>query len=85
MRTYPSVTVLDVAALMDKVREIAERVTLAVEYVFLFTLLAGLSVLYAALQATQHERQFEGALLRALGASRRMVQHSLLAEFATLP
>lgn len=84
VRAYPSVTVLDVAALMDKVREIAERVTLAVEYVFLFTLLAGLSVLYAALQATQHERQLEGAVLRALGASRRMVQHSLLAEFATL-
>lgn len=84
VRAYPSITVLDVAALMGKVREIAERVTLAVEYVFLFTLLAGLIVLYAALQATQRERQFESALLRALGAQRRVVQRSLLAEFATL-
>ncbi|MCC7221268.1 MAG: FtsX-like permease family protein [Candidatus Contendobacter sp.] len=84
VRQYPSVTVLDVAALIDKVREIVDRVIAAVEYVFLFTLAAGLVVLYAAIQATQDERRFENAVLRTLGASRAVVRRSLLAEFATL-
>ena len=84
VRQYPSVTVLDVEALMGKVREIMDRVIVAVEYVFLFTLAAGLVVLYAAIQATQDERRFESAVLRALGARRRVVRKSLLAEFATL-
>ncbi|HRD48534.1 MAG TPA: FtsX-like permease family protein [Candidatus Contendobacter sp.] len=84
VRHYPSVTVLDVEALMTKVRDIMERVIAAVEYVFLFTLAAGLVVLYAAIQATQDERRFESAVLRTLGARRAMVRQSLLAEFATL-
>ena len=84
VRHYPSVTVLDVEALMGKVREIMDRVIAAVEYVFLFTLAAGLVVLYAAIQATQDERRFESAVLRTLGARRTVVRESLLAEFATL-
>ncbi len=84
VRQYPSVTVLDVEALMNKVREIMDRVIAAVEYVFLFTLVAGLVVLYAAIQATQDERRFESAVLRTLGARRDVVRRSLLAEFATL-
>jgi putative ABC transport system permease protein len=84
VRQYPSVTVLDVEALMSKVREIMDRVIAAVEYVFLFTLAAGLVVLYAAIQATQDERRFESAVLRTLGARRAVVRQSLLAEFATL-
>lgn len=84
VRQYPSVTVLDVEALMDKVREIMDRVIAAIEYVFLFTLAAGLVVLYAAIQATQDERRFESAVLRAVGAPRRVARASLLAEFATL-
>lgn len=84
VRQYPSVTVLDVEALMGKVREIMDRVIAAVEYVFLFTLAAGLVVLYAAIQATLDERRFESAVLRTLGARRKVVRESLLAEFATL-
>lgn len=84
VRTYPSVTVIDVEALLGKVREIIERVILAVEYVFLFTVLAGLLVLFAAIQATQDERLFESALLRTLGARQGVILQSLLAEFATL-
>ncbi len=84
VRQYPSVTVLDVEALMDKVREIMDRAISAVEYVFLFTLAAGLVVLFAAIQATQDERRFESAVLRTLGARRRVIRESLLAEFATL-
>lgn len=84
VRAHPSVTVLDIDALLSKVREIIERVVLGVEYVFLFTLAAGLAVLYAAIQATRDERRYEAALARTLGASRRVVLQGLVAEFAVL-
>lgn len=84
VRTYPGVTVLDVAALMSRVRQIMDRVVLGVEYVFAFTLLAGLLVLHAAIQATRDERVYEGALLRAMGAGRGVIRAGLLAEFAVL-
>ncbi len=84
VRRFPNVTVIDVAALMTKVRFIMDRVILAVEYVFAFTVLAGLAVLFAAIQTTQDERRYEGAVLRTLGARRGQLLRSLLAEFATL-
>lgn len=81
---FPNVTVIDVEALMNQVRRIMDRVSLAVQYVFLFTLGAGLVVLYAAVQATQHERLHEGAVLRTLGAGRRQLLLGLVGEFVTL-
>jgi len=84
VKRFPNVTVLDVDALMTQVRRIMDRMALAVEYVFVFTLLAGLAVLLAAIQATQDERRREGAVLRVLGASRRHLNLGTLAEFAAL-
>jgi len=84
VQRFPSVTIIDVEAVMTQVRSIIERVSLAVEYVFLFTLLAGLVVLYAAIQSTQDERLYEGAVLRTLGARRRVLLQGLAAEFLTL-
>jgi putative ABC transport system permease protein len=84
VREFPNVTVIDVDALLSKVRLIMERVSTAVDYVFVFTVLAGLAVLYAAIQATQDERRYEGAVLRILGARQNQLWHSLLAEFVTL-
>jgi len=84
VRAFPTVTVIDVDALMSKVREIMDRAVAGVEYVFLFTLLAGLTVLYAAVQSTLDERRYETAVLRTLGAARGRVLQGLAAEFALL-
>ncbi|MCL5669337.1 MAG: ABC transporter permease, partial [Gammaproteobacteria bacterium] len=84
VKSFPNLTVIDVAAIMTQVRAIIERVTLAVEYVFGFTLLAGFVVLYAALQATRDERLQDTALLRTLGARRRQLVAGLAAEFLLL-
>jgi putative ABC transport system permease protein len=84
VRSWPNVTLIDVDIIMKRVRGIMERVTLAVEFVFLFTILAGLAVLYAAIQANQDERRFESAVLRTLGAKKQTLLLGLLAEFATL-
>jgi putative ABC transport system permease protein len=84
VKHYPNVTVIDVEAIMSRVRGIMDRVTLAVEFIFLFSLLAGLAVLYAAIQASQDERRFESAVLRTLGARRSILLRGLFAEFITL-
>lgn len=84
VKRFPNITILDVDALMTQMRRIIGRVALAVEYVFGFTLLAGLAVLFAAIQSTQDERRREGAVLRVLGASRRHLNLGTLVEFAAL-
>ncbi len=83
-RQFPSASVLDVQPLLARVRSVIDRGVRAVEAVFLFTLVAGVLVLYAAVQASRDERAIETAVLRTLGASRRRVLRGVLAEFATL-
>ena len=83
-RQFPAITILDTGRILEQVRSITERVALAVEYVFGFTLIAGVLLLYAALESTLDERRREGAILRALGAGRGLLTRATLAEFATL-
>jgi putative ABC transport system permease protein len=83
-RTFPAVSIFDIDALLASVRSVLDKAVLAVQSVFLFTLLAGLTVLLAAVQSTRDERAFESAMLRTLGASRRTVLTGIVAEFATL-
>lgn len=84
VRAFPGITVLDVDRILAQVREIIRQGTRAVEYVFGFTLLAGIIVLVAAVQASRDERRTEIALLRTLGASRGRVRAILGAEFVAL-
>jgi putative ABC transport system permease protein len=84
MRRFPEVTAIDIDAVITQVRDVMDKVTLAVQYVFLFTLVAGVMVLFAAIQATRDERRYESAMLRTLGASRRVVLQGVAAEFSVL-
>ncbi|MGF6391944.1 ABC transporter permease [Pseudomonas plecoglossicida] len=83
-RSFPAVTILQVDALLEQLRSILAQVTLAVEYVLLFVLAAGLAVLFAGLQATLDERVRQGALLRALGAARPLLVMARRIEFGLL-
>ena len=67
IKAFPNLLVIDVATIIAQVQKMIEQVTKAVEFVFLFTLLAGLAVLYAAIISTQDERIHEAAIFRALG------------------
>jgi len=78
---FPNVTIIDTGALFRQVQSIVDRVVRAIEFLFLFTLVAGVLVLYAALLSSRDERTREAALLRALGASRRQLLRAQLAEF----
>ncbi len=83
-RAFPAVTLLQVEALLEQLRSILAQVTLAVEYVLLFVLAAGMTVLFSGLQATLDERIRQGALLRALGAERRLLVKARRIEFGVL-
>jgi putative ABC transport system permease protein len=84
VRRFPSVSVFNVDDLLRQVRSVIDKAVAAVQSVFLFTLLAGLVVLIAAVQASREERRYESAMLRTLGASRTTVLKGLLSEFAAL-
>jgi putative ABC transport system permease protein len=64
VRQFPTISVFDVDAILKQIREIMDRASLAVQYVFLFTLAAGIVVLLAAVQSTRDERRYESAMLR---------------------
>ena len=84
VRAHPSVSVIDLDAILEQVQSIIAKASLAVQAVFAFTLAAGIAVLFAAVQSTIDERRFESAMLRALGVRRRTVLSGVLTEFAAL-
>jgi putative ABC transport system permease protein len=84
VRQHPSVSVINLDAILEQVRGIIEKASLAVQAVFMFTLAAGVAVLFAAVQSTIDERRFESAMLRALGARKRTVFAGVMTEFAAL-
>jgi putative ABC transport system permease protein len=83
-RQFPGLTLINLDSILSQVRMVMNRAALAVQYVFGFTLLAGITVLYAGLTASQAQRRRETAILRSLGASRSLIQRSLLIEFSVL-
>ncbi|MCK9200237.1 MAG: FtsX-like permease family protein [Gallionella sp.] len=83
-REFPNVLVIDTGSIIDQVRHIMDQITQVMGAVFMFTLLSGFAVLYAALLATQDERRFEAAVLRTLGADGRYLRRLHLSEFAVL-
>ncbi len=83
-REFPNLLLIDTGAVIAQVRNIMDQVAHTVSAVFLFTLLTGLAVLYAAMLSTQDERSHEAAILRTLGADSRYLWRLHLSEFAVL-
>ncbi|CAM0553981.1 FtsX-like permease family protein [Vreelandella titanicae] len=81
---FPGVSLLNVDAILGQVRDVLAQVTRAVELVLALVLLAGISVLYAALTASRPVRAHESGLLRVFGAGSRMISRVQGAEYALL-
>ncbi len=84
VKRFPNLLVIDVAAIIGQVQRMMDQLIRAVEFVFLFGLLAGLVVLFAALSATHDERVFDAAILRTLGATGRQMLAAQAAEFVAI-
>jgi putative ABC transport system permease protein len=79
-RDFPNITDIDVSASIGQVQRVLDQVVRAVEFLFGFTLAAGLVVLFAAVMATREARAREFAVMRAMGASARLLQQVQRAE-----
>jgi putative ABC transport system permease protein len=79
-RDYPNITAVDVSASIAQIQRILDQVVRAVEFLFGFTLAAGMVVLFAAVTATREARAREFAVMRALGASGRLLAQVQRAE-----
>ena len=79
-RDFPNVTNIDVSASIAQIQKVLDQVVRAVEFLFGFTLAAGLVVLFAAVTATREARSREFAVMRALGASGKLLAQVQRAE-----
>ncbi|MCV2353983.1 FtsX-like permease family protein [Paucibacter sp. B2R-40] len=81
LHEFPNLSVLDFGTLLQQAREMLDQVAAAVEFLFAFTLAAGVAVLYAALAGSQDLRMQEAALLRTLGATRQQLRSAQWLEY----
>jgi len=82
VRQFPNITNVDMGATLAQVQRVLDQVVRAVEFLFGFTLAAGLVVLFAAVTATREERAREYAIMRALGARGSLLRDVQRAELA---
>jgi putative ABC transport system permease protein len=82
VRQFPNVTEVDMSSTLNQVQRVLDQVIRAVEFLFGFTLAAGLVVLFAAVSATREERAQEYAVMRAVGAQARLLRQVQRAELA---
>lgn len=79
-RDFPNITNINVSASIAQVQQVLDQVVRAVEFLFGFTLAAGLVVLFAAVSATREARAREYAVMRALGAGSKLLARVQRAE-----
>lgn len=84
VKKYPSITVLEVDLILKQFKLILTQLTSAINYLLYFALLAGFTVLFAAVYSTLDNRIYQGTLMRTLGASRSLLRKAHLIEFSLL-
>jgi len=84
LRDYPTIVVLEIDRIIERIRTIVEQVSRGVELVLWVVLIGGIMVLISAVNATMTSRLQEAGLLRALGSGRRLILGSIWFEFSTL-
>ncbi len=82
IRMFPTVVVVEIDALIEQIQTIIAQVTSAIELISVLVLVSGALVLLSCVNATLDERFHENAILRTLGAGKKLILNSLLIEFA---
>jgi putative ABC transport system permease protein len=84
VKKYPGTTILEVDLILRQFKTILTQLTQAINYLLYFALMAGFTVLFAAVYATLDSRIYEGALMRTLGANRSLLRKTHIIEFSVL-
>ncbi len=82
VKNFPNLTLIDVDAVVRQLQSVIGQVARAIQFVFVFALLAGGIVLYSAMLAAFDERRYELAVMRALGAQRQQLVQAMRVELA---
>ena len=81
---FPTITAVDLAAVIQQIRNTVSSASLAVQYIFLLTLIAGILALVASVFSNRDQRTKETAIMHAIGANRSIIFQSAAAEFFIL-
>ena len=84
VKKFPGTTILEVDLILQQFKTILTQLTQAINYLLYFALMAGFTVLFAAVYATLDSRIYEGALMRTLGANRSLLRKTHIIEFSAL-
>jgi len=84
VRLFPTIVIIEVDALIEQIQNIIAQVTSAIELISVLVLVCGGLVLLSCVNATLDERFHENAILRTLGAGKKLILTSLFIEFATI-
>ena len=81
---FPTVTVIDVAATLEVIRQVLLQVIYVIQFLAAFSVFAGLVILASAIAGTRYRRIREVVVLKSLGATRRRIAAIFSIEFAVL-
>ncbi|MGR8999314.1 MAG: ABC transporter permease, partial [Gammaproteobacteria bacterium] len=84
VKKFPGTTILEVDLILQQFKTLLTQLTQAINYLLYFALMAGFTVLFAAVYATLDTRIYEGALMRTLGANRSLLRKTHIIEFSVL-
>jgi len=84
VRLFPTIVIIEIDALIEQIQNIIAQVTSAIELISVLVLISGGLVLLSCVNATLDERFHENAILRTLGAGKKLILTSLLIEFASI-
>ena len=84
VKKYPSTTILEVDLILKQFKTLLKQLTQAINYLLYFALMAGFTVLFAAVYATLDNRIYEGTLMRTFGANRAFLRKTQCIEFGAL-
>ncbi|HEY1335852.1 MAG TPA: FtsX-like permease family protein, partial [Bryobacteraceae bacterium] len=81
---FPTVTVVNVADVMQIVEEVVDRIALVIRFISAFTILAGAVMVASSVAGTRFRRMREVVILKTLGATRRRIAWIFSVEFLAL-
>src|SRR5262245_64356494 len=81
---FPNVSVIDFREVLETLRDVMSKVTLAITVVGGLVLFSGALILVGAVAMTKFQRVYEAAVFKTLGASTRAIARMLLYEYGVL-
>jgi putative ABC transport system permease protein len=81
---FPNVSVIDFHEVLETIRDVMSKVTLAITVVGGLVLLSGALILIGAVAMTKFQRVYEAAVFKTLGANTRTIARMLLFEYGVL-